>query len=131
MIINVLKRKKNTTIGASATPTSFTYSGTASINRAIMSLECSISGISTGTYAPSVGNMRPRISTEIIGPMEQSATRPKLSLLACLSLLIEETPTPRAMMKGTVIGPVVTPPESNAMAQKSFGTNIASPKTII
>ena len=62
--------------------------------------------------------------------MEQRATRPKLSPAACLSLRTEETPTPRAMMKGTVMGPVVTPPESKAMAQKSGETWVARPKTM-
>ena len=46
--------------------------------------------------------------------MEQSATRPKLSASAFESLRMEATPTPSAMMKGTVMGPVVTPPESKA-----------------
>ena len=41
---------------------------------------------------------------------------------------MEDTPTPNAMMKGTVIGPVVTPPESKAMARKSFGTKQARTK---
>ena len=36
---------------------------------------------------------------------------------------------PSAMIKGTVIGPVVTPPESNATAIKFFGTKIARTKT--
>lgn len=49
---------------------------------------------------------------------------------ACLSFRIEEIPTPRAIINGTVIGPVVTPPESNATARKPLGTNIASAKTI-
>ena len=44
---------------------------------------------------------------------------------------MDETPTPSAMINGTVIGPVVTPPESNATAQKFFGTSMAIPKTII
>lgn len=61
--------------------------------------------------------------------MEQSATRPKLSFALCLSLRMAETPTPIAMMNGTVIGPVVTPPESNATARKSLGTNMARTKT--
>jgi len=67
--------------------------------------------------------------TEIIGPTEQRATRPKLSLPEFLLLPMEERPTPRAMMNGTVIGPVVTPPESKATARKSFGTKIAVTKS--
>ena len=43
----------------------------------------------------------------MIGPILHSATRPKLSLAPSLSLLAAERPTPRAMIKGTVIGPVV------------------------
>ena len=52
--------------------------------------------------------------TASIGPMELIATRPKLSFCASLSLRDDATPTPSAMMNGTVIGPVVTPPESKA-----------------
>ena len=42
---------------------------------------------------------------------------------------MEETPRPRAMMKGTVMGPVVTPPESKAMARKSPGIKAARVNT--
>ena len=56
------------------------------------------------------------------GPTEHSATRPKLSSPALPSLRVEETPMPRAIIKGTVMGPVVTPPESNATARKSPGS---------
>ena len=57
--------------------------------------------------------------------MEHSATRPKLSVCAWLSLRMEDTPTPSAMIKGTVMGPVVTPPESKATARKSLSTSAA------
>ena len=63
------------------------------------------------------------MSTASTGPTLESATRPKLSLEAFLSPLTEARPTPIAMIKGTVIGPVVTPPESNATARKSFSIN--------
>jgi len=63
-----------------------------------------------------------------MGPIEQSATRPKLSDSAFSSLRILETPTPSARMNGTVIGPVVTPPESNAMPRKSGFENAAKIK---
>ncbi len=53
--------------------------------------------------------------------MLQKEIRPKLSLEPSLSLRVEERPTPMAIIKGTVIGPVVTPPESNATAMKSAG----------
>ena len=54
--------------------------------------------------------------------MLDSATRPKLSLEEFLSVRREARPTPIAMMKGTVMGPVVTPPESKATARNSPGT---------
>ena len=49
--------------------------------------------------------------------MEHRPTRPNESAFAFSSERIEATPTPSAMMNGTVIGPVVTPPESNATAR--------------
>ena len=58
------------------------------------------------------GYSSPSSITARMGPMEHSATRPKLSSLAFSSLRMEATPTPSAMIKGTVMGPVVTPPES-------------------
>ena len=61
-----------------------------------------------------------------MGPTEHSATRPKLSASADLSLRIIETPRPIARINGTVIGPVVTPPESNAMLKKLRSVNAAS-----
>lgn len=55
------------------------------------------------------------------GPTLQKEIRPKLSLEPFLSFLVAERPTPIAIIKGTVMGPVVTPPESNATAIKSAG----------
>ena len=46
-----------------------------------------------------------------------------------MSLRTALTPTPSAIMNGTVMGPVVTPPESKATAQKSGDTNMARPNT--
>ena len=66
----------------------------------------------------------------MMGPMEHRATRPKLSPPASLSLRTALTPTPSAMIKGTVMGPVVTPPESKATAQKSGDTKPASTNTM-
>ena len=43
---------------------------------------------------------------------------------------MEATPTPMAMMNGTVIGPVVTPPESKATLRKFASVNAASANTI-
>ena len=68
--------------------------------------------------------------TARIGPMEHRATRPKLSSAAWRSFRVAEIPTPRAMMKGTVMGPVVTPPESNATARKLLGTKGTRRKTM-
>ena len=46
--------------------------------------------------------------------MEHRATRPKLSFLDFFLDLELENPIPIANINGTVIGPVVTPPESKA-----------------
>ena len=66
-----------------------------------------------------------------MGPIELSATRPKLSFSALGSLRMALTPTPSAMINGTVMGPVVTPPESNATARNASGTNCASTNTSV
>ena len=66
-----------------------------------------------------------------MGPTLDRATRPKLSLEAFLSPRTEARPTPMAMMKGTVMGPVVTPPESNATARKSLDTRKDTPISTI
>ncbi len=57
-----------------------------------------------------------------MGPILDNATRPKLSLAEFLSVRREARPMPMAMIKGTVMGPVVTPPESKATARNSLGT---------
>ena len=64
-----------------------------------------------------------------MGPTELSATRPKLSFSALGSLRMALTPTPSDRMKGTVMGPVVTPPASKATARNAPGTNCASTNT--
>ena len=50
-------------------------------------------------------------------------------MLPSLSLLAAERPTPSDIIKGTVIGPVVTPPASNATAIKSEGVKKDKTKT--
>ena len=55
----------------------------------------------------------------MMGPTEQRATRPKLSSAERLSVRMDARPAPSAIIKGTVIGPVVTPPESKAVGIKS------------
>ena len=51
--------------------------------------------------------------------------RPKLSLEAFLSWRTEATPKPRDIRKGTVMGPVVTPPASKETGMKSAGAKNA------
>ena len=61
----------------------------------------------------------PSTVTASIGPMEHIAIRPKLFSSTLRPPSVIAMPTPSAIMKGTVIGPVVTPPESKARARKS------------
>jgi len=67
----------------------------------------------------------------MIGPTLHRDTRPKLSSWEYLSLLIEDTPTPSARIKGTVMGPVVTPPESNPTGINVSLVKYTSPKVMI
>ena len=64
-----------------------------------------------------------------MGPMLHRATRPKLSLSEWSEWPTEERPRPSAMMNGTVIGPVVTPPESKDTGRNSRGTKAARANT--
>ena len=64
-----------------------------------------------------------------MGPREHRAIMPKLLVPAFSDLPMEARPRPRAMMKGTVMGPVVTPPESKATARNSWGTKSVSRNT--
>ena len=57
----------------------------------------------------------------MIGPILQRAISPKLSPSPSLSLLAADKPIPTAMINGTVMGPVVTPPASKATAVNSDG----------
>ena len=68
-----------------------------------------------------------RIRTASTGPMEHRAIRPKESSEAFLSLRMAAMPTPKLMINGTVMGPVVTPPESKAMARKFSGARNTMP----
>ena len=65
-------------------------------------------------------------STASTEPTLHSAIRPKESDWEFLSLRSEVMPMPSAMMNGTVIGPVVTPPASKDTAMKSAGASMAS-----
>ncbi len=62
----------------------------------------------------------PRINTTIIGPIRVRATRPKLSSSDVLSPRIDVNPSPRAITKGTKMGPVVTAPDSQAIERNSL-----------
>ncbi len=66
----------------------------------------------------------PNIKTVRIGPIRQREIRPKLSSSVVLSPRTDAKPRPRAMTKGTIIGPVVTPPDSQAMERKSMLVNL-------
>ena len=69
-----------------------------------------------------------------MGPTEQSAMSPKLFSLAFLPPMVMAIPTPRAIMNGTVMGPVVTPPESNDSASidpRPACSSSATPQKII
>ena len=65
--------------------------------------------------------------------MEASPVKPKLSALLSESLFdfTAATPIPKAIIKGTVIGPVVAPLASKAMAKYSLGATKAKIKTTI
>ena len=54
----------------------------------------------------------------VLFDMLHRATRPELSSVPSGSLRAADKPTPSAMIKGTVMGPVVTPPESKATEVK-------------
>ena len=60
-----------------------------------------------------LSNKNVNIITAITEPIEQKATKPKLFSFAFFVLKMVAIPVPKAIMKGTVIGPVVTPPLSN------------------
>ena len=51
----------------------------------------------------------------MIGPIEQSPIRPKVSLFVSLSVLDDVSPIPKVKINGTLINPVVTPLESKAI----------------
>ena len=123
-MVNHWKTKNTQRIGTRESSTSLAYSGSPCANTRATSCVVTTVATSVRLYAASVGlKKQPRISTARIGPTLESATRPKLSFAAFLSLRTDARPTPIAIINGTVIGPVVTPPESNATARNSLGTN--------
>ena len=65
------------------------------------------------------GTKSPSIMTERMGPIEQRDTSPKLPLSVFFPWPMEEKSHAQGQaIKGTVGGPVVTPPEPKATAQK-------------
>ena len=66
----------------------------------------------------------PMAITAIIGPAEAKPTSPKLSSSDVLPPFTEDTPKPRASMKGTVIEPVVAPPASKAIPKNAGEENM-------
>ena len=71
------------------------------------------------------------MATQMIGPTEQRPTKPKLSVSESAPFLTDAIPIPRARMNGTVMGPVVTPPESKDTARNSGFVKNAATKTPI
>ncbi len=67
----------------------------------------------------------PRNKTARIGPIAHKATIPKLSSSEPLSPRAIAIPEPKARINGTIIGPVVTPPESNETGTNSGATKSA------
>ena len=66
----------------------------------------------------------------MIGPRAIRPTRPKLSFSEALSPRAEATPNPKAMMKGTVSGPVMTHPKSKEAGRNSAGATAPNANTI-
>lgn len=64
-----------------------------------------------------------------MGPIKTRAKKPKLSLMELLPPKTDVRPTPRAIIKGTVNGPVVTPPASKDIGKKLGGTKAAKINT--
>jgi hypothetical protein len=72
----------------------------------------------------------PKIITVIIGPIRHRDISPKLSSSDVLSPRTDAKPSPRAIIKGTIIGPVVTAPDSKAMDRKFFSVKADNMKAI-
>ena len=60
----------------------------------------------------------PITKIEMIGPIEQTAIRPKLESSSPFGEVIAAIPEPIDITKGTDIAPVVTPPASYAIARR-------------
>ena len=71
----------------------------------------------------------PRSMTARIGPIEQKADQAERVVMSALIASDGGHAHAKGQDKGTVIGPVATPPESKATAKNSAGVNIASAPT--
>ena len=59
----------------------------------------------------------------MIGVNDAKAINPKPSSKGLRPLILDAKPTPKAVVNGTVIVEVVTPPESYATAMMDWGAN--------
>ena len=67
--------------------------------------------------------------TASTGPIDEMPVSP--NELSSFEARTEETPIPSAIINGTVIGPVVAPPESKPIPINDDGTKIATTKRIV
>ena len=116
-------------MGSMAMAISFIYNGSSCIKAVPMPVVLSKCTGVMAAASPLPLLKKPSSSTDRMGPIEHRATRPKLSASALRSLRTWEIPTPRARMNGTVMGPVVTPPESKAILRKSLSAKAARANT--
>ena len=89
------------------------------------------SGTTSEMFAPPVPITIAYTTTASTGPTEEIPVSPKE--LSCLlsPARTEDTPRPSAIIKGTVIGPVVAPPESKPISIKDDGAKNATTKRIV
>ena len=89
------------------------------VSRLTVSTEASVT---LGTMRSEIPASCPYSITVMRGPMDARPTIPKLFMGSLLREAAIPIPRPMAMRIGMVIGPVVTPPESNAMPRMYLGT---------
>ena len=95
---------------------------------------CVVSAGTAAAFPPAFALIIPYRQTAAIGPTDAMPVSPnESSEVEALALPDFErtaaTPTPSAIMNGTVIGPVVAPPESNATPWNVFGDKNARMNT--
>lgn len=116
-------------MGNKATATCFVYSPKWERKSFAISLTDVTEGTVMALPPEGVKNI-PKINTVIMGPIKQREIKPKLSSSDVLSARMDANPSPKAMTKGTIIGPVVTPPDSQAMERKLLPVKQESTKAI-